>query len=185
MGAVLSQGRLGPFRNEILAMRRSGSTLREIAERFDCTYESIRLICADEGVKVPLHPIQMERVFRAVAVIGRLQLQADNDGTISGHGTRYHYVRKRCRCDLCVEANREYGRSLRARGEAPHHGKSGYMNYGCRCDVCKAAHSEEMRRYKRGRRLRDAARASGEGGDSRVTRNGDGAQPGIPPSPGA
>lgn len=55
---------------------------------------------------------------------------------ITGYG--YH----QCRCDVCVEANRERSRRRRAKGTAPTHGGSGYTNHGCRCDACRAGHAE-------------------------------------------
>lgn len=58
-----------------------------------------------------------------------------------------------CRCDECVQADNDYKATLRASGDPPSHGLSGYNNYGCRCSIC----SDAMRRYQREYRARIAA----------------------------
>jgi hypothetical protein len=66
------------------------------------------------------------------------------------HGTRHRYAYYSCRCEDCVQANRDYMRSLKQK-EAPHHGTpSGYRNYACRCEPCRQAGAK----YERQRRER-------------------------------
>lgn len=63
------------------------------------------------------------------------------------HGSRYAWLKAKCRCEACVtamrEQYREYARRRRQQGlEAndPRHGTlTGYRNYGCRCEKCRNA----------------------------------------------
>lgn len=72
------------------------------------------------------------------------------------HGRRYTYWKHRCRCELCVGAQRSYMRSLRQSPAPPSHGSSGYRNYGCRCATCRAAGSVDNRaQYERRKSLAD------------------------------
>lgn len=78
------------------------------------------------------------------------------------HGKYSTYVNKKCRCDECSAAAREYQRNriARSRGEGEYvpkkrgpkvkeeHGYSGYMNRSCRCEVCKKAASEYIKSRK-------------------------------------
>lgn len=63
-----------------------------------------------------------------------------------------------CRCDGCVEENREHQKEVKARrvaygkkhgkkktGEPIPHGVSGYSNWDCRCPVCKSEWSSYLR----------------------------------------
>lgn len=88
------------------------------------------------------------------------------------HGSRYTYVKLKCRCDLCKDANAEYKRnktayyaSLQASdarqntssdaqsilGELTHGLPSTYEWYQCRCSKCEEAYQEalEYRRFMR------------------------------------
>lgn len=66
-----------------------------------------------------------------------------------------------CRCEGCVEANREVQREIKARRVAKlragraviKHGVSGYSNWDCRCAKCRSAWSK----YLRDRRLANQA----------------------------
>lgn len=73
--------------------------------------------------------------------------------TPARHGTRYRYVRYRCRCDQCRAANTAYMRIARKRfaqkGPARHGTDNGYRNYACRCDACTKAHTDNRRTYRR------------------------------------
>lgn len=83
------------------------------------------------------------------------------------HGTYSTYVNKKCRCEECRIAARDYQRLALAkkRGETEYsprkkgpkikeeHSYSGYVNRGCRCDVCKAA----AREYVKSRKLEPLA----------------------------
>jgi DNA-directed RNA polymerase subunit M/transcription elongation factor TFIIS len=77
----------------------------------------------------------------------------------SDHGTYVMYVNKKCRCDACKSAMREYNRSLRIRkgvkprSKADHGTASMYGYHKCRCDVCRAGNTE------RGRAFRERARS--------------------------
>lgn len=75
------------------------------------------------------------------------------------------YVRG-CRCDGCVEANRERQRSVKERrvaygkkhnrkhdGNPIPHGVSGYSNWDCRCPRCKNAWSTYLREKRAARAL--------------------------------
>lgn len=80
------------------------------------------------------------------------------------HGSYSTYTNKKCRCDECSAAMRDYQRSrlAKARGEEEfvprkrgpkiknQHGYSGYMNRSCRCDICKEAASEYLKARKTG-----------------------------------
>lgn len=63
-----------------------------------------------------------------------------------------------CRCDGCIEVNREHQKEVKARrvaygkehgkkrtGEPIPHGVSGYSNWDCRCGKCKAEWSSYLR----------------------------------------
>ena len=75
------------------------------------------------------------------------------------HGTRGQYVRYRCRCEACVQANRAYHQSRREKfygGELPNHmhgTTNAYVHYGCRCDECRkvatAARMDHARTHPR------------------------------------
>jgi hypothetical protein len=71
------------------------------------------------------------------------------------HGTISAYKGKKCRCDLCRQANREAGRRTKenhrkARLETKDfaHGAHGYRYYGCRCDICRAGSTEAARKWR-------------------------------------
>lgn len=78
------------------------------------------------------------------------------------HGKYSTYVNKKCRCEECKVAARDYQRTRlakkngdseytpRKRGPAikSEHGYSGYCNRGCRCDTCKSAASEYIKARK-------------------------------------
>jgi hypothetical protein len=91
----------------------------------------------------------------------------------SDAGLKYEYVApllpcpsmasyaRGCRCDGCVEANREHQKEVKARrvaygkkhgkkktGEPIPHGVSGYSNWDCRCGTCKAEWSAYLRRKR-------------------------------------
>ena len=63
------------------------------------------------------------------------------------HGTLNGYKHKKCRCDLCKNANRAYVRAYAKKvmsqpitGSESWHGTyRGYIDKGCRCDLCKDA----------------------------------------------
>jgi hypothetical protein len=48
-------------------------------------------------------------------------------GTYKSHGSHAEYVKRGCRCEICVAA-------------VPHGTDSGYANWWCRCRDCKDAH---------------------------------------------
>lgn len=82
---------------------------------------------------------------------------------IKQHGT-YSSYNSGCKCPLCTEAKREYGRQYRARNAARikacieageplptdfEHGKvSSYTGRGCRCPECTTAQREAHREYR-------------------------------------
>lgn len=73
------------------------------------------------------------------------------------HGLPSTYTNKRCRCDLCKEAIREYNKSRRQglSPEDPRHGTpGGYSNHGCRCLECKSAIATSNANTQRDRALR-------------------------------
>lgn len=97
-------------------------------------------------------------------------------GKKTQHGT-YSSYNMGCRCGLCREAKREYGRRYRAanaerirvaveRGEPlpeniPHGTAGGYTNFACRCEDCTAAAREDDRRYRAANRDKvNAAKAA-------------------------
>lgn len=69
------------------------------------------------------------------------------------HGTYSTYTNKKCRCEECKVAARDYQRARTAQknGDPEYipkkrgpkvkeeHGMSGYSNRGCRCEICKQA----------------------------------------------
>ncbi len=94
--------------------------------------------------------------------------RARRGAPLSRHGTRSMYVRVRCRCPACKEANRTYQKAWRhATGrsgdrfcvvcgnitneygriheECRHGRKETYRSMGCRCGECRAANTA----YKR------------------------------------
>lgn len=74
----------------------------------------------------------------------------------SWHGTKNGYAYHKCRCDLCKEANRVYGRACAEKvmsqpitGDESWHGTTyGYNNRGCRCDLCKDAKRAYAKKIK-------------------------------------
>lgn len=60
-------------------------------------------------------------------------------------GAWYH----KCKCDICMEANRtraEKFRQVNAGKKPPKHGTAyAYTAYGCRCKKCTEAHTEACR----------------------------------------
>lgn len=78
------------------------------------------------------------------------------------HGTYSTYTNRKCRCEECSAAAKQYqrDRTARSRGESEftpkkrgpkvkeEHGYSGYVNRGCRCDTCKQA----IREYRESRK---------------------------------
>jgi hypothetical protein len=78
------------------------------------------------------------------------------------HGTRYAYVRHKCRCEDCMAANREYQRANRAnrpKGVPDHlHGRANtYNRLGCRCEWCTRSASMYRMKFPYGRAARAAA----------------------------
>ena len=79
------------------------------------------------------------------------------------HGT-YSAYNSGCKCPLCKEAKREYGRRYRAANTArikacieageplpsniPHGTAGGYTNFACRCEDCTRAQREADRKYR-------------------------------------
>jgi hypothetical protein len=87
-------------------------------------------------------------------------LPAVAEPTAPAHGTYARYKSRRfpCRCDLCMEANREAYRTVQVRlaerrlvdpAAVPHGTTGGYRNWGCKCEACSAAHREARDGYKR------------------------------------
>lgn len=76
-----------------------------------------------------------------------------------------------CRCDGCVQANRELQREIKARRIARFragktkikHGVSGYSNWDCRCDKCRAAWSKYLRERRKARKKAAKANADPKG----------------------
>lgn len=74
------------------------------------------------------------------------------------HGTKYAYKRKDCRCEVCVEAQRErwlteYHRNKKLKGKPVKtlvHGTTTGYNYGCRCVDCTEAVNAYQRAAKGG-----------------------------------
>lgn len=71
----------------------------------------------------------------------------------AAHGTRNGYLHYKCRCELCVAANRDHARQRHANlgeKEIPDHvhgTRNGYVNYECRCEDCKKAGAEANKSY--------------------------------------
>jgi hypothetical protein len=69
------------------------------------------------------------------------------------HGTLTGYATRKCRCDECKAAAREYGRKKRESGPnpgkpIPHGTQSGYSYHKCRCDDCSAVRRECSRKQR-------------------------------------
>ena len=72
------------------------------------------------------------------------------------HGTKNGYAYHKCRCDLCKEANRVYGRAYAEKvmsqpitGDESWHGTTnGYNSRGCRCDLCKDARTAYKKKIR-------------------------------------
>jgi len=59
------------------------------------------------------------------------------------HGTEGAYNKKKCRCDLCKKAVRDYRKNTPIK---THGTKWGY-DKGCRCDLCKKAKSDNWHKH--------------------------------------
>jgi hypothetical protein len=74
------------------------------------------------------------------------------------HGTANGYSYHKCRCDLCVEANRIHQLEMTtARGEfeVPDHVHGtygGYANYRCPCELCRSVYRAKQAEYRERRR---------------------------------
>lgn len=68
------------------------------------------------------------------------------------HGTVRGYIHYECRCDDCLQANREYygRRSLieYLTDVAAEHGTESGYSVGCRCDRCREASAAARRRRR-------------------------------------
>lgn len=71
------------------------------------------------------------------------------------HGTRYAWLKKKCRCDICLPAWRKWNdeRNIKRRSSnnkrGPYnlpaeHGTSKRYKRGCRCDECRAANTKHV-----------------------------------------
>ena|SRR5215831_20082174 len=122
-----------------------GLNLSEIALRMGVSRERTRQIVKQmtgEGslwAKREAERMACKRFFDAVHYAAYRELHNQHN--------RYRYL-KGCRCDICVEANRQHRIDLTLR-EPPNHGTaSAYFNYACRCDACKlAGRLENAKRY--------------------------------------
>jgi hypothetical protein len=126
----------------MIALYRSGLSLKQIGERYGITRQAVQNRLARQGVSrddkpekptVPPRPARGPRVPK--------------------HGTAVEYRARGCRCDACCAANTEFFRNHRftsaLRDDAPQHGTiNGYRNYSCRCDACRAANKEHTRLQK-------------------------------------
>ncbi len=65
-----------------------------------------------------------------------------------------------CRCASCVQANREWHRTLAGREPAQHGTYNAYTNYRCRCNLCKKAGSIENYAARQRRLARFAEQTS-------------------------
>lgn len=75
---------------------------------------------------------------------------ADRGMNHAVHGSAAMYVGKRCRCDLCRKAWREYKSNLTRRDDLEHATRAMY-GAGCRCYACMEymAHINKIKREKR------------------------------------
>jgi len=113
---------------KIIELVESGVPRREVAIIFSMSTQNVhRIIQKGPGVVKPLK--------------------------LETHGTYSSYRYGGCKCELCLEANREQHSKYLEGREAPNHGTySGYCNYRCRCDPCKKAAVEYRKaRYTKGK----------------------------------
>ena len=82
------------------------------------------------------------------------------------HGTLAGYVDKRCRCQECRDANRDYRQDLRIAALRTNfagyvHGRSGAYDLGCRCRPCRDAKRPVNAAANARRKARREVEASG------------------------
>lgn len=71
------------------------------------------------------------------------------------HGTYSNYMNRKCRCEECKAACREYRAARRTglpEGDPRHGTTNGYVNFGCRCDQCRKAMADYSRETGAGRK---------------------------------
>lgn len=115
--AVLRRVRVELIRKEL--ERTPWATGRTIAKRLDMPYHVVQPLMKAEGLKG-------ERIPR--------------------HGTAVEYGHWKCRCRVCVDANRErcyaVKADMRSRPEdIPHGTQTAYWNWACRCEECRVVGS--------------------------------------------
>lgn len=70
------------------------------------------------------------------------------------HGTRYGYTTMKCRCQPCVQYNKDMcntatsNRMQDPEKKIPHGTQNGYNNYACRCDACKEGNAAAVRKRR-------------------------------------
>lgn len=176
--------------DEMLTLYNEGGlTYQEIADRYGVTRQRVQQLIGN-GIKAAHYGRakkerrreQMSEVHRAITGgVTTVEREADKLGIKPEslveslrrlglkfprkesplHGTYYRYSRG-CRCPECKAGQREYFQQMKLR-EPPRHGTaSAYRNYACRCDLCRAAGSDDNRRTRLRRILRERERMPNE-----------------------